>query len=812
MFSSSNSPKKKYEENAETMTDVNRVVDRENIDDILVKGMGDIKKEFQEKTKSDESYTQVITRSVRSFAADPSGALSNTWKHVKEEANQYWLGSKLLWREMKMAKSIILRLLEGNAITRRERLQLTRTTLDIFRLVPFALFVLIPFMEFLLPVALKMFPNMLPSTFATKLKKEENMKKELQLRLGVASFLQETLVELAKRKKGSSSDATSASATEVLDFMEKARKGEPLPNSQVIKMASLFEDELTLANISRPQLIIMCQYMGMKPFGGDGILRFQLRNKMRAIKEDDRRILWEGVDFLTLGELQDACRERGMRAYGMDEISMRNQIREWLDLSIQKNTPISLLIMSRAFSLTVSTFEGSAEKLGKTISSFDEDVINEVVLSASKGNEEDTVDMKLRKLESLEHQEELIDDEREEREEAKARVKEETSLLKDNVKRKRGDSSESAVEAVNPNVEVPDELEEKQKESIFSQELTLAEMETLADLARGSSVAREKDTLNMIKSKMTLDDKIQSDEMEDKEKTAAEEITAMNESSPEASTLQASESSDTYSQSPAEGLKAPLKLSEVEVATSRVLESKTDESKADIQQSLRQREKQESLEMEIEDAVNVRDASYLKSLYSKMLKYSTHYTSAKDGSEDKEINSLRNALDKWITKTETRISKTEVALGDKLEGLDKDHDGNSPNTLTLYHIVIKLHLTCCLCILTGLLHGEEIGEFVKKVMKNPNPVAAAAFVEMLDRDRDGDYFSCFELLLELINFVDVYSMLLTLLYVFIQTGIISVKELLEYIEERKHVEEENISSGSTGSPAAKMTDADKKQT
>jgi LETM1 and EF-hand domain-containing protein 1 len=40
-----------------------------------------------------------------------------------------------------------------------------RTTADLFRLVPFAVFVIVPFMEFLLPIALKIFPNMLPSTF-----------------------------------------------------------------------------------------------------------------------------------------------------------------------------------------------------------------------------------------------------------------------------------------------------------------------------------------------------------------------------------------------------------------------------------------------------------------------------------------------------------------------------------------------------------------------------------------------------------------------------------------------------------------------
>jgi len=44
-------------------------------------------------------------------------------------------------------------------------LQLVRTTADLFRLVPFLVFVIVPFAEFLLPVALKLFPGMLPSTF-----------------------------------------------------------------------------------------------------------------------------------------------------------------------------------------------------------------------------------------------------------------------------------------------------------------------------------------------------------------------------------------------------------------------------------------------------------------------------------------------------------------------------------------------------------------------------------------------------------------------------------------------------------------------
>lgn len=79
------------------------------------------------------------------------------------------------------------------------------------------------------------------------------MKRELQMRLAVAGFLQETLQEMAT-KRGNSSDAQ-----EVIQFIEKARAGQSLPNESVIRIARLFKDDFTLANIARPQLVSMCQ-------------------------------------------------------------------------------------------------------------------------------------------------------------------------------------------------------------------------------------------------------------------------------------------------------------------------------------------------------------------------------------------------------------------------------------------------------------------------------------------------------------------------------------------------------------------------
>lgn len=99
---------------------------------------------------------------------DQAPLLTRVWKKVKHEAQHYWHGSKLLVSEVRISARLQWKILQGDSLTRRERRQLKRTTQDLLRLIPFAVFVIVPFMEFLLPVALKLFPNMLPSTFEDK--------------------------------------------------------------------------------------------------------------------------------------------------------------------------------------------------------------------------------------------------------------------------------------------------------------------------------------------------------------------------------------------------------------------------------------------------------------------------------------------------------------------------------------------------------------------------------------------------------------------------------------------------------------------
>ena len=83
----------------------------------------------------------------------------------------------------------------GYELSRRESRQLKRTTQDLIRLVPFSVFVIVPFAELLLPVALKLFPNMLPSTYEGETAREAKRAALSKTRKDVSNFLRTTIQE-----------------------------------------------------------------------------------------------------------------------------------------------------------------------------------------------------------------------------------------------------------------------------------------------------------------------------------------------------------------------------------------------------------------------------------------------------------------------------------------------------------------------------------------------------------------------------------------------------------------------------------------
>nr|XP_019603669.1 PREDICTED: LETM1 domain-containing protein LETM2, mitochondrial isoform X3 [Rhinolophus sinicus] len=199
---------------------------------------------------------------------------------IMDELKYYYNGFYLLWIDTKVAARMVWRLLHGQVLTRRERRRLLRTCADFFRLVPFAVFIIVPFMEFLLPVFVKLLPEMLPSTFESESKKEEKQKMKMAAKLELAKFLQETITEMARRNRANLGDASTQFSAYVKQVIAK-----------------------------------------------------------------------EGVNALSVSELQAACRARGMRSLGLTEEQLRQQLREWQDLHLKENVPPSLLLLSRTFYL-----------------------------------------------------------------------------------------------------------------------------------------------------------------------------------------------------------------------------------------------------------------------------------------------------------------------------------------------------------------------------------------------------------------------------------------------------------------------------
>lgn len=104
----------------------------------------------------------------------------------------------------------------------------------------------------------------------------------------------------------------------------KVRSGDAyVSNADLFKFTRLFQDELTLDNMTMSNLRALCRILGIAPMGTAEILRFQLTLKLRDIQNDDRVykfllildyltlfLIFLGLRFKFICNLVDCCRRR----------------------------------------------------------------------------------------------------------------------------------------------------------------------------------------------------------------------------------------------------------------------------------------------------------------------------------------------------------------------------------------------------------------------------------------------------------------------------------------------------------------------
>lgn len=104
----------------------------------------------------------------------------------------------------------------------------------------------------------------------------------------MAKFLQETVKESGLKME------SVVKSDEFKEFFRKVRSTGQQPSAtDVIRVAKLFNDDITLDNLSRPQLVSMCRYMNINAWGTDNFLKHQIRSKLEKVRVDDM-VRWIG--------------------------------------------------------------------------------------------------------------------------------------------------------------------------------------------------------------------------------------------------------------------------------------------------------------------------------------------------------------------------------------------------------------------------------------------------------------------------------------------------------------------------------------
>lgn len=126
-----------------------------------------------------------------------------------------------------------------------------------------------------------------------------------------------------------------------------------------------------------------------------------------------------------------------MRAYGLTEKRLKQQLIQWLDLSLNEKVPPSLLLLSRAFSFTENI--PTSDLLKKAISVLPDSV--GVTTKADLGEREGAIDNKA-KLEATKEEERKVKEEieeckiekkKQELEDAKKKTKEQPIVAKEEI-------------------------------------------------------------------------------------------------------------------------------------------------------------------------------------------------------------------------------------------------------------------------------------------------------------------------------------------------------------------------------------------
>jgi hypothetical protein len=310
-------------------------------------------------------------------------ATQNMWQKyrtIRDFVALYWQSVKSFIKEINLAARLSYRIyLKGHRYTRSERIKMQRAAVDVMKVLPFVSMTLVVGTEITALLAARAVPSMLPQAFQPVAKKvDENLPefidkvlpsgKERALaknktRVEIADKLHELSLEFVMGLKDLEHNLNADEHLEkdiqmITQFLAKTDQNElRTTQANIAAVGPSFRRRMPLQKLSRIQLVRMAQYMNQ----GSELLNLmlptfvlirRLRMRVQNARADDKDIHFEGVASLNDEDLRDACFARGLSRENdetYNTLTLRNRLRDWISLSINRDVPSSLLILSSAF-------------------------------------------------------------------------------------------------------------------------------------------------------------------------------------------------------------------------------------------------------------------------------------------------------------------------------------------------------------------------------------------------------------------------------------------------------------------------------
>ncbi|GMF18768.1 unnamed protein product [Phytophthora fragariaefolia] len=250
---------------------------------------------------------------------------------------QKWLqpfvaGSRGLYQENAQAWALRRRVKEAGAraaLSRREMLLLRQAHRDLLKSLPLLAFFCVPLAGYAAPLLGYQFPKqLLPWQFWRPEQKTQFFQEDVRARAETYPQLAQLLLQIGRK------DDT---LQEMLALAKAAGGG--LRPTQVAELAPFFEGPAALRALSSEHIHVLAEGSALFPSFAvlnkllqQSQLQKRLERRMVELSVDDQLLLKEGVDDLSLSELEFACRERGIvTQYGEIE-SLRAALKEWLSM------------------------------------------------------------------------------------------------------------------------------------------------------------------------------------------------------------------------------------------------------------------------------------------------------------------------------------------------------------------------------------------------------------------------------------------------------------------------------------------------